>query len=133
MQALKDAGDDTDVQCTENEQGHVHQDFQVMLQKMERSVFCLVVPGDAQSTRRLSEIFMAGCIPVFVGPPYNTMPLPDDVHYKSIGVFFNITTYHSWLPTVSLTSLLINSPKLVPPSILASAHSQSLLIKLMRR
>ena len=63
-------------------------------------VFCLVLAGDAQSTRRLSEIFMAGCIPVFVGPPYNSMPLADDVHYKSIGVFFNISNYKAWLPEV---------------------------------
>ena len=63
-------------------------------------VFCLVLAGDAQSTRRLSEIFMAGCIPVFVGPPYNSMPLAEDVHYKSIGVFFNISNYKSWLPEV---------------------------------
>lgn len=102
VQALKDAGEDTDIQCTENENGHIHQDFHVMLNKMEHSVFCLVVPGDAQSTRRLSEIFMAGCIPVFLGPPYNSMPLPDDVNYRSVGVFFNITAYKSWLPNVSL-------------------------------
>lgn len=71
-----------------------------MLDKMERSIFCLVLAGDAQSTRRLSEIFMAGCIPVFIGPPYNSMPLADDVPYKSVGVFFNITNYHKWMPEV---------------------------------
>ena len=44
-----------------------HETFAVMLDHMQRSVFCLALPGDAASTRRLSEIFMAGCIPVFVG------------------------------------------------------------------
>lgn len=78
---------------------------------MQRTVFCLVLPGDAQSTRRLSEIFLAGCIPVFLGPPYNTMPFADDIDYKSVGVFFNVTNYRDWLPKVSpLTPAVHNNP-----------------------
>ena len=69
VMALKDQGKDVYVYCSEPEFGasSTHEKFTDMLDKMERSVFCLVLPGDAQSTRRLSEIFMAGCIPVFVG------------------------------------------------------------------
>ena len=40
----------------------------------------------------------AGCIPVFLGPPYNSMPLSYDVDYASVGVHFNITDPSSWLP-----------------------------------
>lgn len=106
VQALeKVAG--TDIHCSEKEFGHPHEDFAVMLDKMEHSVFCLVLTGDAQSTRRLSEIFMAGCIPVFIGPPYNSMPLADDVPYKSIGVFFNVSDYHKWMPEVPLLCLMV--------------------------
>ena len=36
---------------------------------MQRSVFCLVLQGDTASSRRLTETVLAGCIPVFLGPP----------------------------------------------------------------
>ncbi len=97
---LADSGSDLDVQCSEEELGGSHEDYSVAFNKMERSIFCLVLPGDAQSTRRLTEIFLAGCIPVFVGPPYNTMPLAEDVPYQSVGVFFNITNYTAWMDKV---------------------------------
>ena len=52
-------GEDTSVavHCTEH---GGHADFPTMLNRMEHSEFCLVLPGDSQSTRRLSEIFLAG-------------------------------------------------------------------------
>ena len=109
---MKGEPEDVEVRCSESELGHEHTSFGQMLDSMERSIFCLVLPGDAQSTRRLSEIFMAGCIPVFVGPPYNTMPLAEDVLYASVGVFFNVSAYAYWLPVVSffpLHSLYTNS------------------------
>ena len=50
------------VACNEKQFGGSDQfgEFEVMLSAMEKSRFCLVVTGDAMSTRRLSEIFMAG-------------------------------------------------------------------------
>ena len=54
-----------------------------VLKTMEGSLFCIVLPGDAQSTRRLSEVFMGGSIPVFIGPPYHSMPFSDFVDYRS--------------------------------------------------
>ena len=75
--------------------------FEEMLRRMEHSVFCLVVAGDAQSTRRLTEIFMAGCIPVFIGPPYNSMPLAEEINWQQLGVFFNVTQHQSWMLAVS--------------------------------
>lgn len=87
-------GPDIDVSCTEG----TYTTFETMLSKMEQTIFCLVIAGDAQSTRRLTEIFMAGCIPVFIGPPYNSMPLAGQVDWERVGVFFNVTEYHSWMP-----------------------------------
>jgi len=42
-------------------------------QTMTDSDFCLVPSGDTQSSRRLFDAMVAGCIPVFPGPKY---PLP---------------------------------------------------------
>ena len=39
------------------------------------SRFCLMLPGDSQTSRRLPEAVMAGCVPVFLGPPFHSMPL----------------------------------------------------------
>ena len=38
VQALEKSGNDTDIHCSESEFGHPHEDFAVMLDKMERSV-----------------------------------------------------------------------------------------------
>lgn len=51
---------DVKVKCTNADMGGAHHSFQAVLARMERSIFCLALPGDAPSTRRLSEIFMAG-------------------------------------------------------------------------
>ena len=41
---------------------------------------------------------MAGCIPVFVGPPYNTMPFHHELDYRASSVFINITEeYRRWM------------------------------------
>ena len=56
-------GDPTvNVRCSEKELGGLDQgaSFPLMLDSMEHSEFCLVLAGDSQSTRRLSEIFLAG-------------------------------------------------------------------------
>ena len=37
------------------------------MERMRNATFCLSMPGDSASTRRLSETIMAGCIPVFIG------------------------------------------------------------------
>ena len=64
-----------------------------VLEIMQTAMFCLVLPGDSASSRRTSEIFMSGCIPVFIGPPYATMPFGDAVDYKAAAYFFNITDH----------------------------------------
>ena len=59
-QALHGAALDVRVDCTNREMGGAHVSFQDMLDIMEHSVFCLALAGDSPSTRRLSEIFLAG-------------------------------------------------------------------------
>ena len=62
-----------------------------VLSGMKSSVFCLVLPGDSQSSRWTSQVVMSGCVPVFVGPPYASMPFPIDFGYGFASLVFNIT------------------------------------------
>ena len=39
----------------------------------------------------------AGCVPVFIGPPYNSFPLANAVDYGSAAVVFNISNTAAWL------------------------------------
>ena len=39
---------------------------------------------------------MTGCIPVFFGPPFHTMPLTQQVDYHSFALFFNLTEPQPW-------------------------------------
>ena len=54
-----------------------------MLEGMAGSVFCLIMPGNSQSSQRLTEAFISGCIPVFLGPPWHTLPFSTEVQYCS--------------------------------------------------
>ena len=65
---------------------------QVMLE-MRRTVFCFLLPGDTASSRRLSDIMMAGCIPVFLGAPWHAMPFAGEVHYKDFALFFQLHAF----------------------------------------
>lgn len=62
------------------------------MREMEETRFCPVMPGDSQGTRHLSETFLAGCIPVFIGPPFATMPLAEHVDYAASSVFLSVRT-----------------------------------------
>ena len=39
-----------------------------------------------QSSRRVSEVILSGCIPVFLGPPFHTLPLAESVNYTAFSV-----------------------------------------------
>ena len=45
---------------------------------------------------RFSEAMMAGCIPVFMGPPFPPVPLLDELRYAAAAVFINITDRSGW-------------------------------------
>eukprot|EP00884_Botryococcus_braunii_P007896 jgi/Botrbrau1/17107/Bobra.0157s0010.1 len=62
------------------------------LQQMSKSVYCLILPGNSQSSQRLTEAFLTGCIPVFVGPPFHSLPFRSVVDYQESSIFINITT-----------------------------------------
>lgn len=87
---------DVDVKCTNRELGGHHAPFEEMFTAMSHSKFCMAFPGDAASTRRLSELMLSGCIPVFPGPPYHSMPFSNHIDWQAAGVFFNITDYTPW-------------------------------------
>ena len=65
---------------------------QVMLQ-MRRTVFCFLLPGDTPSSRRLSDIMIAGCIPVFLGAPWHAMPFADEIQYADFALFFRLDAF----------------------------------------
>jgi hypothetical protein len=58
----------------------------------ESSDFCLLPPGDTLSTRRLSDIIVSGCIPVFVGFEnyFSIAPLSNLINYSSFALFYHV-------------------------------------------
>jgi hypothetical protein len=42
------------------------------------------------------ELSGAGCIPVFVGPPFHAMPFARHVDYAASSVFINLTDTRKW-------------------------------------
>ncbi|GIL50063.1 hypothetical protein Vafri_6382 [Volvox africanus] len=60
------------------------------LREMAESRYCLVLPGDTASSRRLSEAVLMGCVPVFVGPPFAATPLSNVVRYDTFALVFEV-------------------------------------------
>lgn len=78
-----------------------HDSHATLMQKLSKSVFCPIPSGDMQSSRRLTEIIISGCIPVFIGPPFHTMPFGNHVDWASISVIFSVTNLNlvrTWWP-----------------------------------
>ena len=67
-------GNSEEIKEVQNERPHWEQ-----MDEFTRSTFCMLLPGDSQTSRRLPEAIMAGCIPVFPGPPYHTLPIANMV------------------------------------------------------
>lgn len=57
---------------------------------LRKSHFCLVMPGDTISSRRLSEVVINGCVPVFLGPPWHVWPMSDFLDYTKFGITVRI-------------------------------------------
>ena len=71
--------DDVQVACTDTNFKQNPQRTQPqpeLLRDMAQAQFCLVMPGNGQSSGHLADAFFAGCIPVFLGPPFHTLPFP---------------------------------------------------------
>lgn len=56
-----------------------------------KSLLYAVLPA-----HREDELFGAGCIPVFVGPPFHAMPFARHVDYAASSVFINLTDTRKW-------------------------------------
>ncbi|KIY98855.1 hypothetical protein MNEG_9106 [Monoraphidium neglectum] len=67
-----------------------------LLRLYRGSKFCLVIPGDGQAGRMLTEVVLQGCIPVFVGPPFATVPLASHLDYRSFSVAISVTNTKPW-------------------------------------
>ena len=70
------------MKCTEREfeqNRFATQQHRSLVQQMANSAFCLIMPGNSQSSQRLTEAFLTGCIPVFIGPPWHSLPLTQKV------------------------------------------------------
>jgi hypothetical protein len=67
-----------------------------LLRDLAHARFCLIIPGDTASSRRLSEVMAAGCVPVFVGPPWHALPLSPFIDYFSFALFFHLVE-QPWL------------------------------------
>lgn len=64
------------------------------IRKMRSSRYCGILPAsDRQSTIELPLAIQSGCIPVFLGPPFHSMPLISDVDYSKMAVFVNLVDH----------------------------------------
>jgi len=86
------------VQCrpwdkNNNSKGQNHTET---MREMVKSEFCISMAGDTPSSRRISESIISGCIPVFVGPPWHTLPLPNHIPWEHIALFFEIRNASRW-------------------------------------
>lgn len=92
--------DDIDIKCScdicDNHTPHAE-----VMQGYRRSRFCPILASNVQSSRRISEVVLSGCIPVFIGPPFHSLPLHLDVDYSSMGIFLNVTNSSSWIDETS--------------------------------
>ncbi|KAL6775805.1 hypothetical protein ACKKBG_A18560 [Auxenochlorella protothecoides x Auxenochlorella symbiontica] len=61
-----------------------------VLARMRASRYCLVLAGDKASSRRGTEAALSGCVPVFVGPPWHTVALADDIDHAASSVFITV-------------------------------------------
>lgn len=61
--------------------------YDELLASLQSSRFCLLPPGETASSRRLTDVVLSGCIPVFIGPPWHEMPLAEYVKYAEFAVF----------------------------------------------
>eukprot|EP01025_Chloroclados_australasicus_P025537 TRINITY_DN2548_c0_g2_i1.p1 TRINITY_DN2548_c0_g2~~TRINITY_DN2548_c0_g2_i1.p1 ORF type:complete len:519 (+),score=20.09 TRINITY_DN2548_c0_g2_i1:163-1719(+) len=112
---LKNAGEDVQVLCPcSKKSGHkscieelTHQET---LDLYRRSRFCFLIPGDTQCSKRISEVIFAGCVPVFVGKPFHTLPYRNILDYRKLALFFHLPFANEGAP---LESLLVPQDQII--------------------
>ena len=91
---------DIDIKCScdicDNHTPHAE-----VMQSYRRTRFCPILASNVQSSRRISEAILSGCIPVFIGPPFHSLPLHLDVDYSSMAIFMNVTNSSAWIDETS--------------------------------
>lgn len=68
-------------------------DHAATLRMYQASTFCLVLAGDTQSSRRASEVILHGCLPVFLGPPFNRFVQGGGPPAAGLAVPFNLSIW----------------------------------------
>eukprot|EP00884_Botryococcus_braunii_P002210 jgi/Botrbrau1/11990/Bobra.0115s0026.1 len=94
---------DVNVQCLNtmiSSVGYNEESHGELMKSLFHSTFCPVIPGDSQTSQHLTERYIAGCIPVFVGPPFHTMPFEKEVDYAHSAIFLNVTNSGDWMRNV---------------------------------
>jgi hypothetical protein len=65
-----------------------------IIEGMRSARFCGILPSeDRQADVFLPLAIQAGCVPVFLGPPFHSMPLALDIDYSSIAIFVHIVDH----------------------------------------
>ena len=88
--------------------------------------------GDSQTSRRISEAILTGCLPVFPGAPYHTMPFADVVDYRDFSLFFDIQDNARWAANTTLHELVrlpgpvFSTPLSLPTNLMAPSCSITL-------
>jgi len=104
VETLNDMGDDDVFAGCSCDICDNHMKHPEVMEAYRKATFCPIMPSNAQSSRRLSEVILSGCIPVFIGPPFHTLPLARDVDYRSMAMFFSIRSA-SWFNESSANHL----------------------------
>jgi hypothetical protein len=76
-----------------------------MLEAMASSVFCLILPGNSQSSQRLTEAFLTGCIPVFLGPPWHTLPFAHEARPQCLCLYADynmLVTFYAFFSKLAM-------------------------------
>ena len=65
-----------------------------IIEGMRSARFCGILPSeDRQADVFLPLAIQSGCVPVFLGPPFHSMPLALDIDYSSIAIFIHIVDH----------------------------------------
>lgn len=64
--------------------------YRTVRKELAESRYCLVLPGDTSSSRRLADSVAAGCIPVIVGEPWHALPYLGYLDYSKFALFVRI-------------------------------------------
>ncbi|PSC70522.1 putative arabinosyltransferase ARAD1 [Micractinium conductrix] len=74
-------------------------DHKEVVRQYQSSVFCLVPPGDTPSSRRATEVIVHGCLPVFLGSPFNNQPLSSVVDFSEFSLVVRVSDISDWVRT----------------------------------